>query len=126
MRKLLVYHLPAALYAVGIIVVSSIPDLKAPPVALLPIPLDKVVHFLEYAIFTLLAVRSFYHISPAISRRNAGLISLLFLTGFAALDEYHQGFIAGRSPDITDLLYDILGAAFVLVWLWLRNRRRMS
>lgn len=40
---------------------------------------------------------------------------------FAALDEYHQGWIPGRDPDVGDWLADILG---IIVGFWIGSHRR--
>lgn len=37
------------------------------------------------------------------------LISMLVGVGYAALDEYHQGFVAGRGPSIIDVGIDSMG-----------------
>ena len=34
----------------------------------------------------------------------------IICVGFAGLDEYHQSFVAGRSPGIRDVGFDSLGA----------------
>jgi len=123
-RKLLIYHLPAIMYAVGVITVSSIPNLKAPTMEFVPI--DKVAHILEYALFSLLTFRSFSNLSTAISKRMAVLLSLLFLVAFAALDEYYQSFVPGRSSDNLDLLSNICGACIILTVLWLVQCRKKT
>lgn len=37
------------------------------------------------------------------------LIAGLFCVGFAGLDEYHQSFVAGRSPSVRDVCIDSIG-----------------
>ena len=54
-RTLLVYHLPVLLYAGGIIAVSSIRNLPSPQIE--GLAMDKVAHFVEYALFAFLAFR---------------------------------------------------------------------
>ena len=100
---------------------SSIPDLKAPELRFLFV--DKLAHFVEYAIFALLIFRSFSRLSPRITRRRAFLLSALFLSLFASLDELYQHFIPGRNSDVYDLAGDILGALVVLAYLWIRPVR---
>lgn len=52
--------------------------------------------------------------------------ALLLALGVAygALDEWHQGFVPGRSPDPWDLLVDVVGvsAGYGLVW-WIGRTR---
>jgi VanZ family protein len=117
-RWFLVYHLPAVAYATAIILMSSIPDLKAPEFRFLLF--DKLAHFVEYAVFAFLTFRSFSHINQTITRGWAFLLSALFLSLFAFLDELHQYFVPGRYSDVYDLIGDILGALVVLAYLWMR------
>jgi VanZ family protein len=119
------YHLPVILYALGIIALSSIPDLRPP---ILPDRgVDKLAHFLEYAIFAALVFRSFYHLGKHANLRRTLLISALFVSVFALLDELYQHFVPGRYSDWRDLLTDIAGALLILALLGLlrrRNRRK--
>jgi VanZ family protein len=116
-RRFLVYHLPAMAYATAIILMSSIPHLKSPEFRFLLF--DKLAHFVEYAVFAFLIFRSFSHISHKITRGWAFLLSALFLSLFALLDELHQYFVPGRYSDVYDLIGDILGALVVLAYLWI-------
>ena len=115
-----VYHLPVILYAAIIIAISSIRSLPAPELG--GLVLDKLAHFVEYALFAFLTFRSFSHLSPTIRAGTAALLSLLFLVCFAALDEYYQQYVVGRFADAYDLLSDTFGAAIVLAYLWFRQR----
>lgn len=117
------YHLPVILYAAAILLVSSIANLSPPQVRL--IALDKLAHFLEYAIFAYIAFRSFSHLSANISLSISYLLTMLFVSLFAVGDEYYQSFIPGRVMDGYDLLMDIVGALLVATFFWLRRRRIM-
>jgi VanZ family protein len=85
--------------------------------------LDKLAHFLEYALFAWLTYRSISNISLTRSPTIAAAISLIALVGFAALDEYYQQYVPGRHSDSMDILSDSIGATVVLALLWLRSRR---
>lgn len=47
------------------------------------------------------------------------IVSMIVGIGYASLDEYHQGFVAGRGPSLTDVGIDSLGVLtgifFVLI-----------
>ena len=124
-RRFLVYHLPALLYAVGIIAVSSLRYLRPPDI---DIPqFDKIIHFSEYAIFAFLIFRSFYHLGREPNLRRSLLLSALFVSLFALLDETYQRFVPGRHSDWRDFAVDVLGAFIVLSCLglyrgWKRRR----
>ncbi len=121
-RRFVYYHLPVILFAGLIFAVSSIPNLQAPRIRLLT--LDKVAHFIEYAVFSYLTFRSFSNLGKSVSLIRAMLLSAMFLCVFAALDEYHQSFVRGRHSDVSDLLTDVAGAFLVLLYLGLRKHRR--
>lgn len=121
MNKFLKYHLPAILYGLLIIILSSIAHFHTPRLRFIGV--DKIIHFLEYAIFAVLVYRSFSNISDRLSDRSIFLLSILFLSLFAALDETYQKFIPGRQPDLTDAISDISGSILILILLWLWRRR---
>ena len=123
-RRFLWYHFPLILYAILVIGVSSLRNLRGPHVDF--IALDKLAHFVEYALFALLTWRSFSHLSSRLSANMALLLSLLFLAVFALIDEYFQSFIPGRHADAADWATDILGAFLVLALLWIRRRRKAA
>lgn len=126
MKEFTKYHLPAVLYAALIIVLSSLPGLGLPSVKI--IQLDKIIHFIEYAIFAVLIYRSFSHISDRIKGRLVIFLSMLFVALFAVFDEVYQSYVPGRQSDAFDLLFDFLGALLIIVYLSLRGKyaRRRS
>jgi len=115
------YHLPMMLYASAIIIVSSIPSLQAPQLNFIAV--DKLAHFVEYAIFAFLTFRSFANIRSNMNLTPAYVLSLIFLIIFAVLDEFYQSFIPGRFSDLGDVLVDIFGSLLVVTFFWLRRRR---
>jgi VanZ family protein len=124
LRRFLTYHLPAILYAGLVVGLSSIPYLKGPSLKF--IAFDKLAHFLEYSIFAFLTFRSFSHLTMRITSNRAFLLSILFLSVFALLDEFHQSFVPGRHADVADLGTDIAGAFLVIAFMWIRRRRLAS
>ena len=121
MISFLKYHLPVILYGALVLGVSSIPNLRTPEVRYLAS--DKIAHFLEYAFFALLAFRSTSHLLRSQSRFLPFLAALLWLAGFAVVDEVLQSFIPGRHSDWLDYVFDLAGAVAVLLLLfWNRQR----
>ncbi|MEW5795165.1 MAG: VanZ family protein [Candidatus Zixiibacteriota bacterium] len=124
MKSFAKYHLPAVLYAAAILIIPSLPGFRTPAVRFLVS--DKLAHFLEYAVFALLAYRSVSHWSERLQPRMMFLISFLVLAVFAVVDEVLQRFIPGRQTDIWDYVADLCGGVAVyglLVW-WRRRRSR--
>lgn len=97
------------LWAAFILLLTSIPGSDIPHVSLLSFRgSDKLVHATMYAIFALLATHSLLRAGRPL--RQVVLTVILGIALFAALDEWHQQFIPGRSMDLFDWLADIFGA----------------
>lgn len=79
----------------------------------------KVVHFGEYAALSYLWWRALRTRIPA---RTAMLAALLIASAYAATDELHQTFVAGRHGTPVDWAIDTAGAAAAM--LRVRNRER--
>jgi VanZ family protein len=78
-----------------------------------PLPgnvLDKLVHLGVYAVLGALVVRALSG-----GRRTVGwphaAAAVLVSSLYGASDEWHQSFVAGRTPDALDVVADALGAA---------------
>jgi VanZ family protein len=95
--------LPPLLWAGIILIGTSWPSISVGPDDIIGV--DKAMHFGMYGLLTVLVVRA---LQPPISLRWA-LIVLVALSGFGAADEWHQGFITGRSSSIYDWIADTLG-----------------
>ena len=80
----------------------------------------KGAHMAEYAVLFLLYRRAL-HASGA---RRPGFAALCLCACYAATDEGHQAFVAGRGPSVVDVCIDTLGAA--LAWGALGALRRMK
>lgn len=73
----------------------------------------KIMHFIEYAI---LASLTFITLKLRKLRlKHISIITLLFVGIVAAVDEYYQSHIPGRSPHIRDVLIDTLGAFAAII-----------
>ena len=60
----------------------------------------------EYAVLLLL-----YHRALRMEQaKRPGLCALILCAAYAATDEFHQGFVAGRGPGVIDVGIDTLGA----------------
>jgi len=113
------------IYGAIILMVSSIPNLKSPELRILAG--DKVVHCLEYALFALLAYRSFSHYKEETRYNLTFYFSLSLLAVFALFDEFLQHWTPGRHPDPMDYLSDLIGGTVVLLYLrWRQGRTDIS
>jgi VanZ family protein len=107
------YWLPVVLYCVLIFIQSSFP---APQ----PIPRfmwsDKLLHLTAYAVLGMLLLRAFRN-SRYRDHRFIVHASIFLAAFYGTTDELHQYFVPSRQADLTDLLFDCLGA-WVGVWAY--------
>ena len=113
--------IPPLLWATFILVLTSIPGARLPRVGVEG--LDKVVHFICYGVLAILAL-------PAVSgggrRLRGAAVVLVTIAIFAALDEWHQQFIPGRTMDLADWYADTFGALLGLTGALVLRRRRVT
>lgn len=79
----------------------------------------KCAHFTEYFILSLLVLRG-VRAGRNGARIAWALAAIAIVAFYASLDEFHQIFVPGRTPAVTDVLLDTIGAicaqiAFALV-----------
>lgn len=95
---------PPIVWTAIILIGTSWPSISVGPDVI--IGFDKVVHFGMYGVLAVLVMRA---LGTASSLRAAVLV-VLALSAFGAADEWHQGFINGRSASLYDWIADSLGA----------------
>ena len=107
---------PVVLVMGLIFVLSSVPDLPAPPVGFT----DVQAHALIFAVLGLLVTRALC------GARAAGVTPRVLVTAFVLTvvygvsDELHQWFVPTRVAELRDLVADAVGAAVGVgaVWGW--------
>jgi VanZ family protein len=91
-----------------------------------PIP-DYIPHFIEYFILAGLLIAAIWATEKEMPAGLIGLWAISLTAIYAASDEFHQGFTAGRTPDIKDWAWDVAGAVVVAGTIYmvrvLRSRR---
>ena len=107
----------AALLLVVIILVSSLFIVGAQSIAvgLFPSPIDKFVHAGFFGVLTLLLWCS-------LGMRREVLV-LIIASSIAVLDEWHQRYLPGRSPDLMDLSVDVFAILLLLIFLGAFKKR---
>ena len=96
---------PVILWAVVILVSTSIPG---PALPTGPAGTDKAGHFAMYAILGMLAIRA--ALAHGGSPTRAITLTLAGIAVFGALDEWHQGLVPDRMPEVADWVADMAGA----------------
>ena len=99
------------------------PDVSDATVASVQLVVRKCAHLTEYAILAALLFRAFRQSQPRVGRALA--ISFALAAVYAALDEFHQSYVASRTGSPWDVLIDCVGAlAGVLIyWRLIRDRK---
>ena len=119
------YWVPPLLYMALIFAVSS---LEQPP---LPMPkfewltIDKLYHFIEYAILGGLVAHAFVKAKPSVVPSQliwvlAAVLSILY----GASDEWHQTFVPGRLATLADWVADVLGSIVGVLAVYLYYKKR--
>ena len=84
----------------------------------------KLAHFSEYALLGISLMLHIAQIEKKITVRLPWLWSWCVGTLYAASDEFHQCFVAGRGPSVRDVIIDSSGViAGTLLLLWIIRRR---
>ena len=117
------YRLLVCFYIVGIFALSSIPSSSIPRINT-ALPIDKVVHFLEYGIFSFLLFKAILP-SGRISADWLVILVILSAGTLGAIDESYQTLI-GRNASVYDWISDFLGATIVSLCLFLNTKSRKS
>lgn len=102
--------LPAIAQMAIIFVASSIPDLGPLPGGVS----DKFGHSIGYAILGALLLRALARARWAGVTWKTALLAIVMATVYGISDEFHQGFVPGRSPDVLDVVADMTGAAIAV------------
>ena len=109
-RPSILRFVPAAVWASLIFALSHRSKLPEPPISFEG--LDKVVHAVFFAILTGLML---WADKPSLSQANTiktwrpWLWATLAMF-YGVVDEWHQSFVPGRSPDVFDVIADAVGA----------------
>jgi VanZ family protein len=104
---------PAILMMAAIFTFSSIPSVELPNFGLLDFLVKKGGHALGYG---LLALAFFRGLKAERSKVESGQLFVAWALAalFSATDEFHQSFVPGRNPAVTDVMIDACGAAVAL------------
>jgi VanZ family protein len=106
---------PVVVYMAAIFYVSSLHQAPLPP----GIP-DKPAHAFGYMGFGFVIARALAGgLPPRIILRDL-FVGLAIAVAYGASDEFHQGFVPGRTADLADLYADMVGSATSLMacWAW--------
>ena len=117
--------LPSLFVAIAIFFVSNIPgeevDIPRSLQPIQPIRLDFVYHL---GVYFILATSLCFWIKARTVGANLIVILVAFTYGIS--DELHQIYVPGRSPAITDVMFDLSGIILGVSAWNIYNRRRLD
>tara|TARA_B100001250_G_scaffold386834_1_gene383690 strand:+ start:199 stop:549 length:351 start_codon:yes stop_codon:yes gene_type:complete len=111
------YRIILIVYALIILSISATPSSDLPKTWLLQY--DKIIHFVEYLIFGVLAMKSMMTRSMKV-----GIALIPFGIMFGFFDEYLQSFISGRYSSLGDVLSDSVGFSIGIILVYLTQNDR--
>ena len=112
-RNVIVRWALVALYAAGIIAVSSIPGDDLPPLGMG----DKLMHALAFGGLAVLVCRALSLQNPTWSPRRVVGIGVLAAVVYGCFDEGYQTFVSERRSELSDVVADGIGA-LLSGWGW--------
>ena len=84
----------------------------------------KLAHFSEYALLGFSLMLHITRVQKKITVHLPWLWAWGIGTLYAATDEFHQGFVAGRGPSVVDVMIDSSGViAGLLLMIWILKKR---
>ena len=110
--------------------IFAVSSLKQPPV---PMPkfewltIDKLYHFIEYAILGGLVAHALLKARPSVvpSQLIWGLAAVVSIL-YGASDEWHQTFVPGRCATLADWVADVIGSIAGVLAVYLYYRKKES
>lgn len=119
--KFLYFALPIVVWMLVIFTFSSKPTGVASTVDWQDFAIKKFAHVVIYGVLSIFVYRG--QRAYGVSRRTSFLVAVLFSVIYGMTDEYHQSFIAGRTPKVRDVGFDTIGATLSLLTLWYTSRK---
>jgi VanZ family protein len=120
--RAIIFRILTILYVVAVawLCFANLSKVSQMPRTLFGLPIDKVVHFLMFFPFPILAFLAYDHLTQTPWQALAALISICAIGGiFAGLTEIIQGQLSYRTKDINDFGADCLaiGLSGLLVFV---------
>lgn len=106
-RNFFFYWFPILLYICCIFIASSFSRL---PFSIPVKYIDKIVHFLEYTILGLLAMRALLSTGKFNKWYSTWLICVVAVIALGGIDELYQSLVPNRASDLYDFVADAAGA----------------
>ena len=102
------------------------PALSGAAIDLIHLSIRKLGHLSEYSVLAVLILRAVADETDQGRPSNRPGLALTLTGLYAISDELHQGLVPGRSASSADVLVDLCGGIFGILWWQRRNRRKIT
>lgn len=110
-----------------IFVISSMEQPPDPMPKFEWLPIDKLYHFVEYGILSVLLAIAFVNVPPKWLPANWIWVTAVFISIlYGASDELHQMFVPGRFATVADWVSDVIGSVAGVLGAYLYYRKKQS
>jgi VanZ family protein len=119
-KNVTLHWLPLIAYCALIYLQSAYPAPEKLPSFIL---MDKMLHFLAYALMGILFYRAYLTLPYRPHRQLLIVLSMVSASLYGISDEIHQHFVPSRNADMLDVVADTIGAVcgVYLYQLWARQ-----
>lgn len=94
--------------------------ITAAQITKLNLVIRKAAHGFQFCVFAIILSFLLQHLS--IKKENIVFYTLLGVIFFAIGDEFHQLFVAGRTPSVIDIIIDFIGGAVGVILVSFLNK----
>jgi len=114
-----------ALLYMGLIFVISSFEVEVPGIQHVPLR-DKGIHFVEYAVLGWLCAAASSRTWPSASSWRTAVFAVFVSVLWGLSDEIHQALVPGRSPELADVIADLVGSTAGAAGRHLLSNRNVS
>ena len=113
-RKVLLVYTPLVIYWIVLLTATSFPTINVPTTDVS----DKAYHFTAYFGLGILLNLTLMFQNKYVNLKKKNWFNTIFIGSvYAALDEFHQYFIPGRSMEFLDFVADFFGLVLAVVFV---------
>jgi VanZ family protein len=109
----------------GLIFVISSFEVEVPGIQHVPLR-DKGIHFVEYAVLGWLCAAASSRTWPSASSWRTAVFAVFVSVLWGLSDEIHQALVPGRSPELADVIADLVGSTAGAAGRHLLSNRNVS
>ena len=126
-HKKKIIYIPLIIYWVVLLIATTLPGKDVPDIGVS----DKIEHFSAYAVLTVFICLTYmFQKKIKLFSVHPFIFSVLTVMLYAAIDEFHQIYIPGRTCDIRDWTADLIGAlagiTFVMIIIRINIERKIK